>query len=424
MLDTVTVMAAARRRPPAGWRTVIVSGLGGECGRVADAADRAGIELPQLAPETVRRIGSFMPEFANPRNPLDGTGAMYEDASLFPRLIDSVLADEGAEILAVNLGAKVPKPGGWAPNRNFATAVAEKVSAGADRFVVAFNSFVGGDLDQDVVRPLAAAGVPFLEGTDTAMLALRHLREHREFVEDAARRPPPAPVTAPHAYSTAGLHGVLRAEWAQRLLTDYGIPLVETVSAKDVEAAVDVAERLGYPVVLKVDSPQIVHKTDVGGVRVGLASAADVRRAGAEMLAEVRRRAPAARIDGVLVQPLVGGGTEMIVGVKSDPLVGPAVVCGFGGVFVEVMRDVAVRVPPFDADEAREMIASLRGAALLAGARGRPAADVDALVDVLVKVAAFAEANGASLRAMDLNPVLVREAGRGVAVVDWLVELA
>ena len=422
MLDTVTVMAAAHRASPSGWRTVIVSGLGGECGRVSDAADRAGVELPQLAPSTVLRIGGFMPDFANPRNPLDGTGAMYEDATLFPRLIDSVLAEDGAEVLAVNLGAKIPKPGGWAPNRQFAKVIAEKVTAGTDKFVVAFNSFVGGDLDPEVVRPLADAGVPFLEGSETAMLALRHLKEHREFLDEAAARPPRA-AAVKRADVVPGARGVLRTAWGQRLLREFGIPLVETEIAQKADAAVTAAESVGYPVVLKIESRDIVHKTDVGGVRIGCADAGAVRRAFDDMIEEVRRRAPKAQIDGVAVQPMVTGGIEMIVGVKTDPLVGPAVVCGFGGVFVEIMRDVSVRIAPFGLDEAHDMIGELRAAAVLDGARGRPRADVDAIADTLVRIAELADAYRDRLRALDLNPVFVRSAGSGVVAVDWLIEL-
>jgi acyl-CoA synthetase (NDP forming) len=184
------------------------------------------------------------------------------------------------------------------------------------------------------------------------------------------------------------------------------------------------AGRVGYPVVLKIDSPDIVHKTDAGGVRVGCQDADSVRQAFQEMLAEVRRRAPAARLDGVLVQRMVAGGTEMILGVKSDPLFGPAVVCGFGGIFVEVLRDVSVRVPPLDASEALEMIADLRGSALLRGARGRPPADVAALADTLVRLATLAEAHRERLRALDVNPLLVLDDGRGVVAVDWLIEFA
>jgi acetyltransferase len=207
---------------------------------------------------------------------------------------------------------------------------------------------------------------------------------------------------------------------AERLLREAGIALVETWRVTDAGEAARVAQRLGYPVVLKIDSPDLPHKTDVGGIRVGCASAKAVRLAFEEMVAEVRGRAPAARIDGALVQPMVAGVVEMVVGIKRDPLFGPAVVCGFGGILVEILRDVAVRVPPFDHAEARDMLDELRGRALLHGARGRPPADTGALADLLVRLGALATAR-ADIRAIDLNPVLVLE--RGAIAVDWLIEL-
>jgi acetyltransferase len=424
MLDTVTLLAAARSARGARGRTVVVSGLGGECGRVADAADRVGVDLPPLSPATVARIAAFMPDFANPRNPLDGTGAMYENATLFPQLMDAVLDEADLDVLAVNFRANVPRPGGWAPSRQFARVLAEKLGGGTDKLVVAFSSFAGADLDPEVVRPLAAAGVPFLEGTETAMLALRHLADHRRFLQRSLPLgggprggPPPAPPALPGP-------GVLAAAEAERLLRAFGIPLVESVAAATSEAAVAAAEQIGHPVVLKIDSPDLAHKTDVGGVRLGCADSAAVRRGFAEMVAEVRRRAPAARIEGVLVQPMVADGLEMIVGVKSDPLVGPAVVCGFGGVLVEVLRDVAVRVPPIDGEDAREMLRELKGAALLGGVRGRPPADVAAVVDVVTRIGALAEALGPRLSGLDLNPLIARPEGRGAVAVDWLIELA
>jgi acyl-CoA synthetase (NDP forming) len=180
---------------------------------------------------------------------------------------------------------------------------------------------------------------------------------------------------------------------------------------------------LGYPVVLKVESPHVLHKTDVGGVRPGCADAGAVRAAHAEMLATVRERAPQARLDGVAVQPQVADGVEVILGVKTDPAFGPTVVFGLGGVLVEVLQDVALRLPPFGLADAREMIDEIRGRALLRGVRGRPPADVAALAAAIVRVGALAAAYRDRLVALDLNPVLVLPEGRGVVAVDWLVEL-
>jgi acetyltransferase len=424
MIDTLTLFAAATRYRRPGWRVAVLSGLGGECGHVSDAADRAGLELPPLSAASLERLRAFMPEFANPRNPLDGTGAMYEDAGLFPALIDVLLHDEAIDVVATNWRVNVPPPGGWAPSRQFAVALREALREGTDRLVLGFTSFAGGDLDQEVVRTLADAGVPLLEGTETAMLALRHAREHRRFLDAAVDGHPAAAAPAQSTGASATWRGVLSSADAMRLLREFGIPLAETIAATSPDEAVGVAERLGYPVVLKVDSPDIAHKTDVGGVRVGCRDAGAVRRAFPELIDEVRRRAPAARIHGVVVQRMVGGGTEMILGVKSDPLFGPAVVCGFGGVLVEVLRDVAVRVPPLGADEARAMLGELRGHALLRGVRGRPPADIAALAGALVGLAALADRHRQRLKALDINPLLVLEEGRGAVAVDWLVEFA
>jgi acetyltransferase len=429
MLDTLALLAAARHYR-GGWRVTVVSGLGGECGRAADAADRAGIELPALSPRSVASLRSFMPDFANPRNPLDGTGAMYESAEIFPRMIDTALHDENTDVLAINMRANVPEPGGWAPSRGYARAIVEAMRAGTDRLVVCFTSFAGADLDQEVVAPLAGVGVPYLESTDTAMLALCHAREHRRFLE----RPGPvgsvpgdriaARTSPPDRNIPAGGPGLLDNSAALRLLREFGIPVVETRAVKDAREAVEAARSLGYPVVLKVDSPDLAHKTDVGGVRLGCGDATAVETAAAEILSVVRRRAPHARIRGLLVQRTVTGGIEMIVGIKSDALFGPAVVCGFGGIFAEVLRDVTVRVPPLARMTAHEMIAELRGIALLSGARGRAPADIPALPGILVQLATLAEAHRNRLRALDINPLVVLEEGRGAVAVDWLVELS
>ena len=420
MIDTLTLLAAARTYTPRAWKVGILSGLGGECGRAADAADRAGVELPPLSAASVDTLKTLMPDFGNPRNPLDGTGAMYEDASLFPRLFDVMLRDEAVDVVAVNLRVNVPRPGGGAPSRPFSRAMIDTLANNPGRLVLAFSSFAGGDLDQEVVRPLADAGVPFLESTETTMLALRHAREHRRFLDRAEPVAPSAPAGRPRAR----LSGTLGATEAMALLSEFGVPVVESIAAKDAAAAAVAADRVGYPVVLKIDSPDIAHKTDVGGVRVGLGDAAAVRAAFGAMLDEVRQRAPAARLDGALVQRMIPGGREMILGVKTDPLFGPAVLCGLGGVFVEQLRDVALRLPPIGPADAAAMIAELRGAAILSGARGRAPADTRALADAIVRVAALADAHRDSLRALDINPLLVLDEGRGVVAVDWLIELA
>jgi acyl-CoA synthetase (NDP forming) len=174
-------------------------------------------------------------------------------------------------------------------------------------------------------------------------------------------------------------------------------------------------------VVLKVVSPEIQHKSEVGGVRVGLSDQAEVRQAHDEIVASVADKAPGVAIDGIMVAPMVSGGVETILGVHADPVFGPTVMFGLGGIFVEVLKDVTFRVAPFGLDEARRMIREVKGYPLLEGARGQPPADVDALAEALARLSVFAAENRETVDGIDLNPFLVMEKGRGAVALDALV---
>jgi acyl-CoA synthetase (NDP forming) len=193
--------------------------------------------------------------------------------------------------------------------------------------------------------------------------------------------------------------------------------------ANSVDAAVEAATRLGFPVALKVDSPDILHKTEAGVVRLDLRDAAQVRSAYAEVMASAKAYAPQARITGVSVQEMVGDGVEVIVGVSCDPQLGPVLLFGSGGVMVEVYNDVALRRCPITRREAQAMIAEVKGARLLQGFRGRPAADLDVLADTLVRVSHLAMHMDGHLAELDINPLTVLPSGQGVKAVDALVVL-
>jgi len=177
------------------------------------------------------------------------------------------------------------------------------------------------------------------------------------------------------------------------------------------------------PVALKVESPDILHKSEAGALRLGVADAAQARRAFDEVVGAARRHAPQARIDGVLVQEMVQGGTEMVVGLHQDPQFGPVVMVGLGGVFIEVLEDVVFGLAPLCREDALEMVRGLRGARILDGVRGRPRADLDALLDVLVAVSRLGADAGGAIRELDINPLIVLEPGRGALAVDTLVVL-
>jgi acetate---CoA ligase (ADP-forming) len=208
---------------------------------------------------------------------------------------------------------------------------------------------------------------------------------------------------------------------SKQLLAAWGVGSARERRANSAEAAVAAAEQLGFPVALKVDSPDIPHKTEAGVVRLNLGDAAQVRTAYAAILASAKAYAPQPRIIGVSVQEMVGEGVEVIVGVSCDPQLGPVLLFGSGGVMVEVYNDVALRRCPITRSEAQAIIAEVKGARLLKGFRGRPAADLEALEDTLVRVSYLAMHLEGHLAELDINPLMVLPSGQGVKAVDALV---
>jgi succinyl-CoA synthetase beta subunit len=228
------------------------------------------------------------------------------------------------------------------------------------------------------------------------------------------------PRSAIHAKLPAGILG---AEAAFALFKEFAIPVAPTVLTKSDDEAAAAADKMGYPVVLKIESAQITHKSDVAGVALRLSDAGEVRAAFARIQSEVKNRVPNATIDGLVVQRMAGQGVEMILGVKRDPMFGPVVLCGFGGILVELLRDVSVGIPPLTRQDAFDMLARLRGFAMLGGLRGKPPADVDALCDAVVGVSRLAISLGDQLLGLDINPLIVLPKGQGAVAVDAVVEI-
>jgi acetate---CoA ligase (ADP-forming) len=208
---------------------------------------------------------------------------------------------------------------------------------------------------------------------------------------------------------------------AKRVLAEYGISVTREELATTKAQALMAAKRIGYPVALKVQSPDISHKTEAKAVRLGITSDGELGLAFDDILRNAAAYKSTAKIDGVLVQEMVSGGVETIVGVTNDPLFGPAVMFGLGGVFAEVLKDVAFRLAPVTPSVAREMIAEIKGYPILAGERGKPPADVEALADTIVRLSALAVDLEAALAELDVNPLFVMEKGKGVKAADALI---
>jgi acetyltransferase len=421
LIDAVSVFSCEKfvKLYVGGRRIGVVSGSGGECTLVSDAAANVGLEVPELTEATKSQLQQAVADFGNMNNPLDGTGAMYDDPSIFPRLLQGLIDDANIDVVTVNLEANDPRPKELKSGNRFAAAI-EKAAGSSTKPITCFSSVVGGPVDPEILLPLRAAGVPLMEGAECATLTIQKLAEYYEFQKNSSTQ-----TTTPtfERLDKKLSSGIMPAEAAFQLFEHFGIPTAPILFARSAAAAALAAEHVGFPVVLKIESPDITHKSDVGGVALGLANAGDVRAAYERMHSQVAERAPTAKIAGVIVQRMAGAGLEMILGINRDPLFGPVVLCGFGGILVELLKDIVVGIPPLSFEQAREMIERLRGFPILAGVRGKPAADIDSLCHAIVGVSHLAMSLGNQLVGLDINPLIVLPKGEGVIAVDALVEI-
>ena len=410
-------------RLPAGRRMGVVTASGGACDIIADRADDEGLGIPEFAPDTMRALREVVPPFAGVRNPLDVTG--YALANVQSRR--TVPADDSLEVVTRDPGVDfvlnmLTVPDNPPPDPSLIEGRIHAVADIAERSTVPVFMFATTctDIGPYARGLLSPRGLHLLGGIELAMTALGHALRWAERPATGATGTAAAAVRARQRPATAAeaAAGPWPEDAARDLVADAGVPVVP---AELVSSAVDAAlaaKRLGWPVALKVCAAEITHKSDIGGVALGLTSAAQVRRA----YARIRRAAdavPDARVRGVLVSPMRAGGVELLAGVTLDPVFGPVLAVGLGGVFVEILRDTSLRVLPVDEAEVREMLGELRGATLLRGARGRRPADLDQIARVVVRLTECAGDLGDRLEALEVNPLWVD--GNRVEALDVLI---
>jgi acetate---CoA ligase (ADP-forming) len=410
-VETIALFAHAPPDRPASNHVVLVSGSGGGAALAADHLAATGLELAELQPATRQRIKSVLPELGDVTNPIDATGSLFYDPTIMTRLLDAIVADPGKPIIAAAVNA-VPAP--HDRMRRIADAIADAARS-SDRTIVAYQVSPLGPLDGELVANLNAAGVPFLMGVASTMNALAHLPHGQEL---AAR----APLKASGEAIDHGVGAYRGSDFLslRRALVDSGVAVVETVLASSQAAAVAALRAFARPVALKAEAPGLLHKSELGCVRLGCATETEVAQAYQAIIANARR----AGFDGadVLVQPMTSGVAEAYAGIIDDPLYGPAIVFGLGGIFVELLDDTVVEMAPLAQDDAVRMIHRLKAAPVLLGARGRPRCDIEALATLLMRLSYFAVANSGKFRALDLNPIIVAADGEGAVAVDIAVE--
>ncbi|PNG56229.1 MULTISPECIES: acetate--CoA ligase family protein [unclassified Variovorax] len=421
MVETCALLVESAKRP-AGDGLAVINVSGGEVALTCDLAQVAGLRFAVLATPTLDALRACLPAFATPSNPLDATGAAVFDMTMYARAMDALLADPGVAMLAVSQDCPVSLGAKGAETYRAIAATTAAAAARADK-PIAFYSNVGGGLHPRTVEPLAGSGVAALQGARAALLAMRHFIDWHLWQPSVAHVGA-AELRADPAWVDRFASGQALSEYeAKRFLEAHGIRANRESRAADADQAAQAAAAIGFPVVMKIDSPDIAHKTDAGGVRLGLRTQAEVRAGFAEMLATVRERMPGARIDGVLIQEMVRGGIEMIAGLSRQAPFGHAVVAGAGGVWVELMRDSSLALAPVDAPRATALVGSTRAARLLDGFRGAAPADRPAFEALIVRLSQIGSAYADHIEAIDLNPVAVLARGEGVRVLDALVEL-
>ncbi|MGW0588709.1 acetate--CoA ligase family protein [Streptosporangium sp. NPDC002607] len=403
---------------PRGGRLGVVSASGGSCELVADKAADEGMTLPRLPPAALEELRSLLPAFSHVQNPLDVTGY----ATVNPRLpVDAaaIMGRTGAEHYDLLLFQAFVAPPGRPADPDFTrahfAAIADTVK-GLD-VPVLLQDEVGVGLSDFARELFAELGLVRLPGVEVGLRAVANAMRYtgsRERLRGAERTGAARPT------SSAPLpEGPLSEARALELLGGHGVPVMPHRLVSDAAGAVEAARLLGGRVVLKICSPDIAHKSDVGGVVLDVEGDDAVAEAYTGLMATVTARVPEARLDGVLVAPFRPGGVELIVGINRDPVWGPVLVLGFGGVLVEVLADVAIRPLPVSARDVTEMLDGLRGAALLRGARGRAAGDVDAVVAAVLALADAALGWGDGWDSVEVNPMRVD--GTVVEALDALV---
>jgi len=406
LVETSRLLAAGRR--PAGPRAAVLLFSGALRSQILDLAPEEGIEIAQPAPATVEKISAVAPLDLRIANPLD-CGVVHTMQPKYMELAKLLLDDPGVDLLLVQDHAPDPK-------RNRSAAALKALAASTPKPVMVLNETAYSTspyADQFTTE----AGVPFLQGIDRGLKAVGSLILHGQALRARGRR---AAMAGPQPRSvelklSAGLHGLGAAG---ALLESYGLRTIRQRMARSREQAVAAAEAIGYPVALKIESSDIAHKSDVGGVRLGLGDAPAVREAWTAMLEDVARHVPDARIEGALVARMADPGIEMSIGVQRDSQFGMVLMMGLGGVWIEALGDVSLRLLPVDEAEAQAMIGELKAAPLLGAFRGAPPRDAAALVAAMIALSRFAAEHADRLMSVEVNPLIVHEEGQGATAVD------
>lgn len=393
---------------PMGPRIGFLTVSGGVGIQMADAAFAAGLDVAAMPEVAQKRLKELLP-FAATRNPVDATAQVFNKPDLIDAYLDIMLESGEYDAIVAYLTYVAAAESMVAPVRR---AIENAHAKYPDRLIVLVII-----APEEIVRGYEQAGCLVFEDPNRAVRAVAALyRFQRAFEAPPSRTEQPKDV-----FAVPLPDGPFDERASKRLLAEAGLRVIEDRLAVTATEAADAAAEIGFPVALKIASPDIEHKTDVDGVRLRIDSAGRVREEFDALLEDVRRRRPDARIDGVLISPMLTDGVETILGIHRDSVFGPMVMFGLGGTLVELLNEVSFRVAPFDEQEARRMVMEIKGHAILLGTRGRGPYDVPTLCKALANLSRFAALHADSLESVDVNPFLVLPEGQGAIALDALI---
>jgi acyl-CoA synthetase (NDP forming) len=414
LIDTTALFAGAKIRPDKHERGVgLITISGGDCTLLSDIAEQEGVAVPDLSPETQKVLVESLDKPTLLGNPLDVEDLQRINPEAFDHCLEKFFQEPAIDMLGVRLNL----PDTITTSSEKLYQQISDLSRVDDKrvFILTRATEPPAPVWHDKLNSL---DLTFTGDYRKSIRAMSRLRKNER--DRAIGRFVPATRTdAVPARAQLG-RGILSYLATDKLLHAYGIPLAPAVLAQSASDAVSAADKLGYPCVLKVASADIPHKTEFGALRLGLRDREEVQAAHEEMLASVRAKKPDANIEGVLVQKQIKG-VECLLGISRDEQIGPTLVMGLGGIFVEILADVAIRIPPISAAEARRALESLKGAKVFAGARGAPPADTDAFAEMAARLSWLAYDLRDEIGELDLNPVIVLPKGQGAFAVDALV---
>ncbi|MFA7467778.1 MAG: acetate--CoA ligase family protein [Desulfotomaculaceae bacterium] len=407
MMGVISLLATGRR--PDGGRVAIIASSGGYAVMAADKCAGTGLEVVELGAETSRQMAEYLPGYATSVNPVDFTGVDIVTPGLFRQCAAITAVDPSVDVLLLL---------NWFNEEVDPVGQLLGLAKDTDKPMV-WAGLIPDYVTPEVVSKIVTSGIAFIDDFETGIRALASVARYEQKVKHQASvlltsEAPPELVAGFRSLKEGTLLGEREVK---ELLGAYGIPSVAEVAAATAQEAVQAAARLGYPVVLKIDSPDIAHKTEVSGVRLNLTDPDQVRRAFADVTEGASKHCPGAVIRGVLVQNMLQGGLEVLVGLSRDPVFGLTLTFGLGGIWVETLRDVSLRLLPVSEDDIRDMIREIKAYPLLAGARGSAPYDLDALVRVMRGVARLGM-DWPQLAELDINPIYLMPQGQGAYAVD------